>query len=358
MNSLTRADLIPSLRKFDNMENRSAIRQPNCLNTVRLLAALLVLLGHAHLHLDIILPAWSIWLVGFFRGVPVFFVLSGFLVWHSAGRSGWKEYAKKRFLRIYPELWCAVLLGLLAILTLFRGSISWGGLGVFTLTQGSFLQFWTPDFLRGYGCGTPNGALWTICTTVQFYVVCPLVYRWLHGKKPWLWLTGLGAMIAANVLSPLLSRVLPTILYKLVMQTLLPYGWLFFLGCFLSEFSERLLPWLKKLWPLLLILAAGILWFGWDIGTYYGTVHSILMTAGMIGFAYAVPRLNIKLDISYGIYIYHMVVINAMITHGFTGSHGHLLIVLAVTGTLALVSRLTVGAIGIRKKTKKAGERL
>ena len=32
-------------------------------------------------------------------------------------------------------------------------------------------QFWTPEALRGFGCGTPNGSLWTISVIVQFYIV-------------------------------------------------------------------------------------------------------------------------------------------------------------------------------------------
>ena len=150
------------------MEHRSVIRQPNCLNTVRLLAALLILLGHGIQHLGTGAPQWLAWLISYFRGVPIFFVLSGFLIWESLGRNDGKQYARKRFYRIYPELWGAVALGLIVLLILYLQAVSLPQLGAFTLTQSTFLQFWTPDCLRGYGCGTPNGALWTIGIQVQF----------------------------------------------------------------------------------------------------------------------------------------------------------------------------------------------
>lgn len=53
----------------------------NSLNTFRLLAALQVLYGHAivHLHLQRIPIAGDF--IAFFSGVPVFFTLSGFLIW-------------------------------------------------------------------------------------------------------------------------------------------------------------------------------------------------------------------------------------------------------------------------------------
>ena len=333
------------------------IRQPNCLNTVRLMAALLILLGHGIQHLGIVAPQWLIWLISYFRGVPVFFVLSGFLIWESLGRNDGKQYARKRFFRIYPELWGAVTLGLIVMLILYRQTISLPQLGTFTLTQSTFLQFWTPDCLRGYGCGTPNGALWTICVQVQFYIVIWIAYKLLKKRKIGTWLVVMSTCAVVSALLPLLKSGLPEIGYKLLQQTLLPYFWLFMLGCLLAKYSEEILPWLRRLWPVLLILAAVVKWLGFDIEAGYDLLHSSFMTAGLIGFAYCLPKLNIRIDISYGVYIYHMIVINAMIALGFRGSWGDLAITILITCLLALVSTLTLGRLGDRKN-KKAGELL
>ena len=45
---------------------------------------------------------------------------------------------------------------------------------LFIFCQSSIFQFWTPNFLRGYGCGTPNGSLWTIGILIQFYIIIGL----------------------------------------------------------------------------------------------------------------------------------------------------------------------------------------
>ena len=71
-----------------------------------------------------------------------------------------------------------------------RIQIKWDikSLFLFALTQGTFLQFWTPNSLRGYGCGTPNGSLWFICVLIQFYIVIVILYKLLKNKKTYVWI--------------------------------------------------------------------------------------------------------------------------------------------------------------------------
>ena len=63
------------------------------LNLIRLLAAFQVLYGHtlAHMNIDGI-PILGEF-INFFSGVPIFFTMSGFLIWWSIGRSkSFEEY--------------------------------------------------------------------------------------------------------------------------------------------------------------------------------------------------------------------------------------------------------------------------
>ena len=160
----------------------------NCLNIFRLLAAIDVLYGHSIYHLQLAdIPVYGSF-IRFFTGVPVFFTLSGFLIWKSIDRSNcFSAYAKKRFWRIFPELWVAVLVEIVCILLLYHQPIDWLQLGIFAIGQGTVFQFWTPDFLRGYGCGTPNGALWTITVLIQFYFVVYFLFKCLHKRKLAIW---------------------------------------------------------------------------------------------------------------------------------------------------------------------------
>lgn len=160
----------------------------NSLNTFRLLAALQVLYGHviAHLQLDRVPVVGDF--ISFFYGVPIFFTLSGFLIWQSIDRSkSFGDYIKKRFWRIYPELWVAVAVEIVVLLLLYRQPIDWPKMGLFAFGQATIFQFWTPAFLRGYGCGTPNGALWTITVLIEFYFCAYFIYKWLHNRKIAVW---------------------------------------------------------------------------------------------------------------------------------------------------------------------------
>lgn len=160
----------------------------NSLNTFRLFASIQVLWGHTLAHLGLAnVPVLGDF-IGFFYGVPIFFTLSGFLIWQSIGRSrSFGDYAKKRFWRIYPELWAAVVVEILVILALYRQPIDWPKLGLFTIGQATIFQFWTPDFLRGYGCGCPNGALWTISVLIQYYFLVYFVYILLKNRRLIVW---------------------------------------------------------------------------------------------------------------------------------------------------------------------------
>lgn len=81
-------------------------RKKNCFNFIRMIAAMQVFLGHASEHLNVALPQVMRSILSCFNGVPIFFLLSGFLIWDSIGHTaGFKQYAVKRFFRVYPELW-------------------------------------------------------------------------------------------------------------------------------------------------------------------------------------------------------------------------------------------------------------
>lgn len=114
----------------------------NSLNTFRLLAALQVLWGHTRAHLQLEnIPGIGDF-IGFFSGVPIFFTLSGMLIWQSIGRSKtYEDYAKKRFWRIYPELWMAVAVEILVLICLYYQSINWYEMGLFIVGQATVFQF-------------------------------------------------------------------------------------------------------------------------------------------------------------------------------------------------------------------------
>lgn len=338
-----------------NGRMKNVIKRTDCLNTIRLLGAIQVLYGHALSHLKIeAIPVVGDF-INFFYGVPIFFTMSGFLIWGSCGRSvSYGDYLKKRFWRIYPELWVAVVIEMIVLFTLYAGPYNWPQTILFVFTQSSIFQFWTPECLRDYGCGTPNGALWTIGIIIQFYIISYFLYKRLHATslKKWLW-GGVFPTILVGVLSPMIRERMPVIMGKLYGQTLLPYLWMFVLPCFIAEYKEKILPFLKKYWWLFLVLTLLLKYYvRMDIDASYGLLRTLLLFCTLTGMAYLLPSLNVKTDISYAIYIYHMTLVNALLALGFVQERWLLLVVLVTTCLIAWLSTVTIGKYSLSRKYK------
>ncbi|MFV0407201.1 MAG: acyltransferase family protein [Propioniciclava sp.] len=79
----------------------------NALNAIRLVLALLVIVGHTVLSAGAPWPRWIEVLGGW--SVAGFFVISGYLIAGSRMRSSWWSYSIRRLARIYPGYWVQVL---------------------------------------------------------------------------------------------------------------------------------------------------------------------------------------------------------------------------------------------------------
>lgn len=181
------------------MKDQHRLVKNNCLSLIKMLAAIQVMFGHMVEHLELPINETVFRATYFIRGVPIFFALSGFLIWFSIERSAsYGHYLKKRFWRIYPELWVAVIVEIAVLVFLYHG---WNikQLALFAFGQGTLFQFWTPGSLRGYGVGTPNGALWTIGVMIQFYAVAWFFHKLMKGRKPSTWIAGwMGSFLVSG----------------------------------------------------------------------------------------------------------------------------------------------------------------
>lgn len=157
----------------------------NNFNLIRIFAAIQVALAHSVSHLEVKIPT-GFEILSLFPGVPIFFTVSGFLISNSFYRNpNVKEYNINRIVRIFPGLWfcfIVLLIGLFATHGLTLETLFSSYIWRWVICQISFFQFYTPDFLRTWGVGTPNGSLWTIPVEIQFYAFLPFIY-FLH--KGW-----------------------------------------------------------------------------------------------------------------------------------------------------------------------------
>lgn len=328
------------------------ISDKNSLNLIRLLAAFQVLFGHAEGHFQIsFLPSVFSKAFSVLQGVPIFFILSGFLIWNSIAKTyDFGTFCKKRVFRLYPELWCGVALNFLLIIILYFKNIQWLPFMLFQLTQATFLQFWTPNFLRGYGIGTPNGSLWTICVMLQAYLVMWFLHKLLHRKGKAVWFTVNVISVALSFTTHFVKLFLPEILVKLYGQTFVPYLFLFVFGMTLCEFFGQIISFLKRFWYVFALASLAVVFIDFDFVGTYGVLKCLFIAPAIIGFSYRYPRLSVKNDYSYGIYIYHMIVINLMIHFGLKGSFWNVLVVIVLSVLLAMISYHTIGAYSRRKR--------
>ena len=252
-----------------------------------------------------------------------FFVVSGALVYGSLLRTpNIGLYAEKRIRRLYPAY--AVIILVPAIYALMKTG-AYAEVGKYlaaNLTFQNYLHPTLPGLFEGHREPAVNGALWTLKIEVMFYILLPLL-GWLVAKSGRaVVLIFIGIYVGAEIwragmewlaLRPHEAGEPADELYwRLARQ--LPGQLSFFVsGMALWMLRETV----RKYWFLALILGAGLV-----IGSYTPSAESIRAAGlGLLvgGLAYAPgPTLNAARygDISYGVYITHFPIVQALVACG------------------------------------------
>lgn len=323
----------------------------NNFDLVRLFGALQVAFVHATVHLNPTALGPIEAVLGFFPGVPIFFAVSGFLVSLSLERAtSLKQYFLNRALRIFPALWVCFAVSLLIVLVAGVKLPSLGRLVVWAGTQLTIVQFYNPDWLRGFGVGALNGSLWTIPVELEFYALLPLLAFWARAKpRRWVVLTVLAGilMVALRALGPPRESFEG----KLLGVTVAPYLFYFLVGLVLRHVHTAFPAAFRG--HALEFGVAYVIWvaieqiFGIQgaTGNVLNVVSIVLLSALVISVAFTNHTLSSRVlgstDISYGIYIYHLPFVNLFLAKGLIGPTG-VLSALAVTTALASLSWLFV----------------
>ncbi len=180
-------------------------------------------------------------------GVDALFILSGFLLGRPyidalLGRRplpNWKQYAKRRFFRIWPAYAIVVLIAFLK--SALHHGVNRQVAGD-TITHLLMIHIFFPQFVAG----AENIALWTMAVDAQFYVVLPVaawvLLRWRPQVKP----HTIMLVLAFTILASLIWRlVIPYFSPKGVESILvfdrniLGMGMIFAVGLFLSYLSAQ-----------------------------------------------------------------------------------------------------------------------
>lgn len=346
--------------------------RPNNFDIIRLCAAIQVLFFHGVRHLEI---AWLEDLhfskiISFFPGVPIFFVLSGFLVSASFERSeNVLDYATKRALRIYPGLWVCFFFSVSSVLLLAPELLLNASLTQFLawcVAQLSIFQYYNPEFLRPYGVGALNGSLWTIPVELQFYLALPFVYKACSSKQKLnnakLFGTLVTFLLINQVFFNLPERHHSALWFKLIECSMLPHFWLFLVGVSVRRNYESI-SWLFK-GTLLYWLVAHAVMVGvashFDFRTASNAPFpgvALTLAGTTFSFAFTGRSLADKTlhgnDISYGVYIYHMIIANAFIALGLIGRSEYLALLFISTVCVAYLSWRFVESPCLQLKKRK-----
>ncbi len=264
-------------------------------------------------------------------GVPLFFVLSGYLLGGQVVRarldpSFLKRFWLRRFLRIYPAVWAELLI-LLLLGTLITGLVSEKGMA--TLPLQFLLWINLPPFMAQ----PINGVWWTLPVELGFYLLLPalgFLARYVHWiivlvaaalitvawRGCWFFLSGTENFIS---ILPILDS-LPGVLLT------------FILGFSLNFLPYRLSASLRR-WGALISLAALLALMQWQLtlNDVYWTGHWILVVwppltaipiAGLVYFLcdpspewrWLGQRWLIWLGhVSFGIYLWHFQVMRVLV---------------------------------------------
>ena len=276
--------------------------------------------------------------------VQGFFVVSGALVYGSLQRSGsLGTYTEKRVRRLYPAY--AVIVLVPALYALFKtGAVTdvlrYLGANLIFL---NFLEPTLPGLFQDHASPAVNGSLWTLKIEVMFYVILPLLSWILIKSGRAVALTILAIYISAEIWSGVFEwyaykpfeRGEPANLLLLQIARQLPGQMSYFIsGIALWMLRDRL----KQNWWIAGFGGAALM------AASYVSVLEPLRAAGfallIAALAYAPgPKLNAAKygDISYGVYITHFPIVQALVAAGVFHSH-------PVLGTLTAILLVVVSS--------------
>jgi peptidoglycan/LPS O-acetylase OafA/YrhL len=312
-------------------------------------------------------------ILSLFPGVPVFFFISGFLISKSyENNSELTQYALNRALRLFPGL---IVCGVVSVISialsgyLARIDANPKDLVLWILGQVTFFQFYDPDFLGGYGIGQTNGSLWTVFIEIQFYVLIPVIY-WFFAHAG-----GTVRRLNAHLLIAIAAFLLINRYFYIYPETnnlvavskillkvsFAPYLYMFLLGVFFQKNFEIAYKYLAGQFVTVIIIYIAVgfvllemfsLHLGNQISPLFYLPLCCVVFAGAFSYRETSHRILGRNDISYGIYIYHMPVVNLFIYLGLISDKLHLALAALITLVLALLSWWLVEKPSMRLKAR------
>lgn len=299
---------------------KPSFRQQNNLQWLRLLFAIQVVIVHASEHL------WhtDTQFASHLPGVPAFFFVSGFLIYSSWQNAPGTAYFANRFLRLWPAL-IFVTLGGVCVALVARGAddlrMHSTTYAAWVLAQLTLGQWYNPELFRNVGLGVINGSLWTITVEIIFYLIVPLIAHLEKSFRQTVPVLMLCSFMVYAVGPHFLN--MPVYRQKTAFEALsmtpIVWGWMFGFGIIAVKNFDKIDKFLKYGASSLPVLLA--LWlvsipdnpFLGSTGNRLGVLYFVAYATLILWISFRLPYIKLKTDLSYGLYIWHMPVINLLI---------------------------------------------
>ena len=295
-------------------------------------------------------------------GVTMFFIISGFCIFKSIDykitkkQFNYKSYLKSRFLKIaIPYYFC-----LIVALTITGSASYLSKKGLFDIF--THLTFTHNFFVSTHG--SINGALWTMGTFLQFYLIAPILYKYFK-KNPnkTLLITFLVTICSKCIIYSTLNKLGVSGSYYFVYgRQLITALDNFAIGMYLSNFNKMIIKDKKINLSLLfvgIILVMLYIYFGSTKGIYSNTFigyvyHSLF--ALLLAFDFKI-YMNIDFNINniinklllligkyeYEIYLWHFILIANVLGTGIFIFVRNISLLLCVL--LSLIVSITFGIV-------------
>jgi peptidoglycan/LPS O-acetylase OafA/YrhL len=316
----------------------------NNLDCLRLILALIVVVFHFCALTSIYSLSWLNRYFDAHSAVKAFFVISGILIYRSYVRSSsFSSYLEKRARRIYPAYFTVVTLAAIALCPMsILPAMQYFGIGFWKYLGANylFLNFLVPKLPGVFTTNdipSVNGALWTLKIEVAFYIFVPVLHYLFNrfGTKlvmtavfcfSYLWKYGFAYLATidktASVYSIDGSR---SIYYKLEVQ--LPAQLLYFsAGILLLLYFDTLKLHFRSIFCITVCaffldhcFLKGVLDVVWISGIVF-----------LFGFWRYFANFSKHGDFSYGVYIVHFPILQAMVALGLTSLNPALFLALSL----------------------------
>lgn len=222
------------------------------------------------------------------------------------------------------------------------------------LMQTTLGQAYNPALFRDVGIGVMNGALWTLTTEILFYLAVPIIVR-AERKFRYALPVLIAGSYAIYVLGP---SILDQRIYRdkticdVIALTPIFWGWMFGVGILAAKHFGQIVRWMKYL-PFAIFPMVAMIEFGegpvfGSVNNHLGAAYYFCYAAIIFWLAFATPYVKLKLDLSYGSYIWHLPVINLLLVLGIA----NVPLVFLLTFAMATLSWILVEKPALRMKRR------